>query len=882
MAAAKKRKSKTKPRRAPGGAVPAVQAEPDMMAPEDESDLPMQPFGMDNPISIDIPNDDGTVTISFPSEEEPKRDSKFDDNLADLIDDIELGRIANELLEAIEQDEHDRAEWIQQRADGLDLLGNKIERPGGGNVGTSSTAVPGQSTVRDGILGDACERFRANAFAELCPSEGPCKVENFGKETADTDGLAEEFEKDMNYFLTTTAREYYPDTNKMLWWTGYASGMFKKVYRCPLRNRPVSESVDGADLIVPSNATDLHNAGRITHQINMRQSTMKRMQILGVYRNVALTAPTPQPNVLQNKEADIVGMNANQQREQDQQYTIYECYCERDIPGFEHKQNGEPSGLPLPYRVTLDKDSRVILEIRRNWNQIQAKPQVEGAEEDESEDNQLPTAKIPFVLFAYSLGLGFYGTGLLHKLGNYAMALTSMLRISIDSGMFSNFPGFLYAKPMGRQLQNEFRVPPGGGAPIDVSAVGGNINNAVMALPYKPVDQGFVALQSQTRENASRIGGTAEAPTGEGVMNAPVGSVLAAIDQATRVEGGVHKMLYAAQKEELELLKELFRDDPEALWRGNKRPAMGADHATRLARFKLALENCDLVPASDPNVPSHMHRMAKATTLLQTAMALPGAFKMPDTLTKWGAMVRIDDIQNLLAPPQQPQPDPIAEATLALKAREIQVKENALALKAQTDQAQLHSKENIEALKVASQHASASYGTPQPDPKQRVAESLNYKDAPPDVQRQIEMQAGLQPSQIQPVDPSQAPADPLQEAALQLKQQQVHQSGIKMAIDAHNSHADRQSKETVKAMDIATRLATHPESQPVVNSELQGLSAFMTPTQKPDGMSEGGPVQTAKENPEHTEAKEAVDLAMKLAEALKQYSQHPPSNRWWN
>lgn len=786
-----------------------VPAEP-VISP-DVSDIEMIAFGdgdvpvfdPENPTSIEIPHEDGSVTIEFVDNTPPPPKLKFDDNLADHIDDFELGRIVETLLEAIEQDERDRSEWLQQRADGLDLLGNKVTKPGGSSVGTTSTAVPGQSSVRDGLLGDACERFRANAFAELCPSEGPCKVMDFGPETADMDGLAESFEKDMNYYLTTTAREYYPDTNKMLWWTGYASGMFKKVYKCPLRNRPVSESVDGSDLIVPSNATDLHNAGRITHQINMRQSTMKRMQIIGAYRDVTLTAPTPQQNALQSKEADMTGMAANQQREQDQEYTVYECYTELNLPGFEHKIKGEETGLPLPYIVTIEKDSRTVLAIRRNWTPPANIPdEAEEFDYSNSEDEaHLPVAKIPFVLFPYSLGLGFYGTGLLHKLGNYAQALTAMMRITLDSGMFANFPGFLFAKPVGRQLQNEFRVPPGGGAPIDVSAVpGGNINNAVMPLPYKPVDQGFVGFQGQVREVATRIGGTAEAPTGEGVINAPVGSVLAAIDQATRVEGGVHKLLYAAQKEELGLLKELFRDDPEALWRDNKRPAMGADKETRLARFKLALENCDLVPASDPNVPSHMHRLAKANTYLQMASQpqIMPMFNMQNVIRRWAGMVKIDDVENDFAQAQQPQPDPLVMAQLALKAREVAVKEQGLQAKVATDHAQIQSRESIEAAKIAAK------------------------------------QVGDATSEGGP--------DPLKIANLLLQDKKIKQQDFKIASDNKNAHEDRQSAETNKALEIASRVAVHPQNQPAVNSQIIGMAPFIKPAPQDHEMAAGGVV----------------------------------------
>ena len=735
---------------------------------------------------LEIPLEDGSFEIDFDPKPEPKKDLKFDDNLAEHMGEIELGRIASNLLEGINQDDRDRSEWLQERSDGLPLLGLKVEKPGSGSVGSSSTAVPGQSTVRDGLLSEAIFRFQANSFAELCPSEGPVKVVNYGSTTTDDDTLAEDFENDLNYYLTgsgpNTAKEYYPDTRKMLWWVGYASGMFKKVYHCPLRNRPVSESVDGSDLIVPSNATDLHNAGRITHQINMRQATMKRMQIVGAYRKVDLGSPTPHANALESKVATITGMNANQVREEDQNYTVYECYCELDLEGFEHKdKKGEPTGLPLPYKVTIDKDSETILAIRRNWKQP-----------EDGDKDVLPIAKIPFVLFPYATGMGFYGTGLLHQLGNYTMALTAMLRLNIDAGMFATFPGFLFAKPMGRQLQSEFRVPPGGGAPIDVSAVGGNINNAVMPLPYKDVSTGLVALMEQTRQNAARYGGTAESPTGEGVMNAPVGSVLAAIDQATRIEGGVHKALYAAQREELELLKELFRDDPDALWRGNRRPSMGQTDEVRKQRFKQALENCDLVPASDPNVPSHMHRLAKASTYLQAAMQSPGLFNMQSVFKRWAAMVKIDGVEADFAPQGPPPSDPIAEKTLALKGRELDIKDRQIQVTAAKAEADRVTKENVEATKLAAAHLKSG--------------------AVPDTQ-----------------------VDPLAVKELDLKQQQVDQKGHQIVMNAHDAHLDRQSRLTEKAMDIAGRLATHPESQPVVNSEMSSLSDYMTPPQKAKG-----------------------------------------------
>src|SRR6185312_13199853 len=224
-----------------------------------------------------------------------------------------------------------------------------------------------------------------NAQGEMLPASGPVKVVDYGDADVQSDMLAEKLEKDLNFYLTTTATEYYPDSRRMYFWTGFSGLAFKKVYRDPIKRRPVSQSVDAADLIVSDTITDLKSAQRITHQISMKRSTLKRMQILGVYRDVNLLLdPNPEPNAVQQKIARVQGVQAKADRPQDQPFTIYECYCELDLEGFEHKdKKGRDTGLPLPYRVTIEKDSRQILEIRRNW-----------AEDDE--DYQ---AKIPFVAF---------------------------------------------------------------------------------------------------------------------------------------------------------------------------------------------------------------------------------------------------------------------------------------------------------------------------------------------------------------------------------------------------------------------------------------------------------------------------------------------------
>lgn len=754
--------------------------------------------------AIEIPLEDGSLVIDLNPQRPENKNTKFGDNLAEVLDAGTLNDIAMTLIEAIDEDDEDRREWLQMRADGLDLLGLKVEGAKSG-VGTSAMSAEGQSTVRDPLLAEAIDRFQASAYGELCPAEGPCKAEYYGPETADSDSLADDFQKDFNFYLASgvkgTATEYYPDTRQMLWWVGYASGMFKKVYSCPIRRRPVSESVDGEYLIIPSNVTDLDNAGRITQVIFMRQSVMKRMQLLGVYRDVTLGTPNPEWTPLDRKKADITGMDLNQNRPEDQDYTVYECYCELDIPGFEHKdKKGRPTGLPLPYRVAIDKDSRTVLEIRRNW--------------DENDADQ--KAKIPFILFPYTTGLSIYGTGLLHRLGNASVALTAMQRELIDAGAFASFPGFLFAKQAGRQLDNNFRVPPGGGAPIDTG--GGDIRTTIMPLPYKDPSPALVQMRQQVREEAFRFANMADMPIGEGRQDAPVGTTIALIEQGMKVVSGILKDLHAAQKRELNMIKELFKEDPEALWRNNPRPALGGNAEQRKKRWLDALENCELVPASDPNEPSAMHRAGKAEALLKLTRGDP-RYDPTAVDRRVFALLKLGEVDPLLSPPQQGQPDPMMVAQLQLKNRELDIKEFAVQQKAQHDQRLLQSKEQIEAMKIA--------GAQQPGEQ-----------------------------------------DPYKGHELDLKNRALDLQHAKMAVDNYNEDANRKSREAIEAMKIAQTVGVHPEADGVVDQQLAEMKPFLAPATQSGSapMADGGAAEIIPPEPDNDR-----DLAWAITHFLKTY-----------
>ena len=621
---------------------------PDLQIAVDAGDNAVSVDPITGAVSIEQP--DGSVVIELAGRRGAERDKTgadvHDANLADHVDDTELSNIAEDLLQGIASDETSRTDWIEIRKKGLTLLGLKVEEP-------KSTPDGGSmSVVRSPLLLEAVLRFQANARAELLPSAGPVKVRNdtVSKTQAqkqleqqsgvaptpdESDTLAKSLEDELNHYLTVRAKEYYPDTNRLLFSVGFGGSGFKKVYRCPLRRRPVSESIDANDLIVSDAAVDLHNAGRVTHRSTMRQSVLKRMQMAGAYRDVSLATPSmPSLNPIEQKVGEVTGLVASPQLPSDYQHTIYECYCELDLAGFEHEEDdGEPSGLPLPYRVTIEKESRQILEIRRNWK----------------EDDKEQIAVIPIVKYPFVDGLGFYGIGLVSILGNSTAAVTGAWRMAMDAGMMASFPGGLIAKGLGRQDNMNIQLAPGQWRGIDTAGM--PINQAAMALPYRDVTPGLMSMMQHIEGKAAAVGGIGEIAVGEGRQDAPVGTTLALLDQATKIMAAVHKGLHQAQSEEFQLLRDLFIEDPSPLLCGNQK--------FEKAQIVEALKNCNLVPAADPNTPSHMHRIMQAVALKQLSQQNPQLYDARKVDSRIMLMVGVSDPDSLFnTQPAAQHPDP--------------------------------------------------------------------------------------------------------------------------------------------------------------------------------------------------------------------------------
>lgn len=677
----------------------------------------------DGALKVELP-DGGVLIDFDPKPPTKPTADKFFGNLAEEIDDYELNRIASELLMGIQSDDASRQEWLSTHAEGIRLLGLVIEdsransgstsaplegmstarhpllleaclffqalargellpaagpvkvrddRPQkpavgvGHNGGPPLDDMPPAGSMADNPLSGALPGIGGAPGAQPTPGfpggalpggapvppappippvpPQPSSIPGVAMPKpgeGDDDErtiLANALEKDFNHYLTTTAQEFYPDTDRMLFSVGFGGQGVKKVYNCPLRRRPVSESIPMEDFVVSNALTDLGNAARITHRIKMRPSVLKRMQLLGVYRDTYVGTPTQagQPNAVEQVKADVQGVQPQVQDPKDADYELYECYCELHLDQFAPPQF-KGKGLALPYRVTIEKDSQKVLEVRRNWR--------------ESDPQCMP--KEFFVEFPYDKAFGFYGIGLLHILGNLTKALTAGLRITIDGGMFNNFPAWLYAKGAGRQLSNQFRAAPGQGIGLDVGLQ--KLQDAVMPLPYKPVDGAWTAYLKQLEDMGRQVGGTANMAVGEGRQDAPVGTTLALIEQATKPVGAVLKRLHTAQSKEFMLLKDRFRDDPEAFWRFNRRPTLG----WQKEQFIKALEDFDLVPVSDPNNPTKLHRAAKSGAVTQFQAANPGVLDPRKVWRRTASDLEIDNPDDLLAPIMPPAP-PVAD-----------------------------------------------------------------------------------------------------------------------------------------------------------------------------------------------------------------------------
>lgn len=591
---------------------------------------------------------DGGATVSFGGQQQTGPDvdvNGHNANVAEALPDQVLDQWAAELLEGINTDLQSRKDWETDYVKGLKVLGLKIEE-------TQSHPFEGASAARHPMLLEAILRYQATAYGELLPAEGPAKTRVIGKSTQQLDDAAERVREAFNFFLTQTASEYYPDFDRMLFHKAAIGTTFKKVYTCPLLGRPVSAFLLPDDVIVNMNASSIETAQRVTNRIHMRTSDLRRLQLLQFFRKVSLQRPTELMSPIATALAEIEGRKTLWVSGRDDRHTLFETICEKDLPGFEHKIRGENSDLPLTWLVTTDLNSRRILRVQRFWR----------------EGDPMVRPKQMYVKYDYVPGPGFYSLGLIHIIGNPEVAATQMLRELIDAGQFRNFPAWLQDDVVEDEKgDNTIRVAPGEGRRIKTG--GRPIREVVMELPFREPSAMLAQMLQMVVGAGERVGGTAELQIGEGRQDAPVGTTLALIEQAMKITSAVHKRAHRSQALEFRLLKDEFARNPQAVWGfetddGWVGEATGED-------FKLV----NIIPASDPNMPSHVQRMVRADALGRLQQEYPAELNRKATLRRRMSIMGFGDIDDLINPdPPQAMPmDPASENIAVMQGMPLKV-----------------------------------------------------------------------------------------------------------------------------------------------------------------------------------------------------------------
>ena len=561
-------------------------------------------------------------------------------NLAEVLDDSVLGELSSDLRAKFREDVESREDWEEAIAKGLGLLGINYE--------DRSEPFLGASGVTHPLLSEAVTQFQAQAYKEMLPSGGPVKTQVLGTPTKETEAQAQRVEDFMNYQITEIMEEFDQDTDQMLFYLPLTGSTFKKIYFDETKQRAVSKFVPAEDMVVPYSASDLRTAERVTHVVRMTNNDIRKLQVAGVYRDVELSEASDgeDEGAIQERADELLGLRPNYS---DDSYTLLECHVDLDLEGFEDKDmEGNPSGIMLPYIVTLDQGSGKVLSISRNFR----------------EQDPLKRKRQYFTHFKFLPGFGFYGFGLLHTIGGLSRAATSILRQLIDAGTLSNLPaGF---KARGVRIRND-DDPLNPGEFRDIDVPGGDLKNSIIPLPYKEPSNTLAQLLGVVVDSGRRFAQVADAKTADVNSNAPVGTTVALIEQGSKIISSIHKRLHYAQKQEFRMLAEIFAENPVPYpyFVGNVPPeTMQADFDGRV----------DILPVSDPNIFSMAQRLSLAQTQLQLAQAAPEIHNVNEAYRRMYDALDIKNIEAILPPKPQPKPvDPATENGNAMKNMSLQV-----------------------------------------------------------------------------------------------------------------------------------------------------------------------------------------------------------------
>ena len=738
---------------------------------------------VDQELEIEIVNPD-MVTLSDGSVEitlMPGNDvigGSFDSNLAEELEEDYLASLATDLIEMVDSDVDSRKDWADTYVKGLDIVGFKYEE--------RTTPWEGACGVNSTVLSEAAIRFQAETMSETFPAAGPVRVKVLGQETQEKDDAAQRVKADMNYELTENMVEYRPEHERMLYSLGLAGSAFKKVYFDPNLGRQTAIYIPAEDVIVPYGCSNIESAERVTHIMRKTKNDLRKLQVNGFYRDIELGEPQTFHTDIEEKKAEDGGFSLTD----DDRYAMYEIHADLVIEGVDDSDDD----IAKPYVVTIERGSNEILAIRRNWN----------------EDDMLTLKRQHFVHYVYVPGFGFYGLGLIHIVGGYARAGTSLIRQLVDAGTLSNLPGGLKSRGL-RIKGDDSPIEPGEWKDVDVPS--GSIRENIMPLPYKEPSQTLLALLNQITTEGRRLGAIADMNISDMSANAPVGTTLALLERTLKPMAAVQARVHYAMKQEFKMLKSIMAEYAPAEY--DYQPLRG-EMSARKSDYAMV----DVIPVSDPNSSTMAQRVVQYQAVLQMAQQAPQIYDLPQLHRQMIDVLGIKNADKLVPTKDDIKPsDPVSENMNALtgtpiKAFIYQDHDAHMAthqafiqdpMIAQTIGQNPQAQQIMAALQAhIAEHLGFKYrkqmeeklGVSLPAPNDEMSEEMEVQLARvmADAGKQLTEQSKQEAAQKQAQEQQQDPAFQLQQAELQVKQQEVQRKTQKDQGDMQIKQSELQLK----------------------------------------------------------------------------------------
>jgi hypothetical protein len=766
---------------------------------------------------------DGSMEITLIPDADEADLMSFDANLAEALDDSELQELAQDLIGLIDADTDSRKDWADTFVKGLDVLGFKYEErtdPWDGACGVYST-----------VLAEAAIRFQAETMSETFPAAGPVRVKILGEETPDKAEAADRVKADMNYELTERMVEYRPEHERLLYSLGLAGSAFKKVYYDPSLGRQVAIYIPAEDVIVPYGASHIETAERVTHVMRKTKNELKKLQAMGFYREVDLGDPQPFHTDIEKRKAEEGGYSITD----DDRYAVYEVHADLVIDGIDEDEEE----IAKPYVVTIERGTGNVLAIRRNW----------------SEEDPLMLKRQHFVHYVYVPGFGFYGLGLIHIIGGYARAGTSLIRQLVDAGTLSNLPGGLKSRGL-RIKGDDSPIEPGEWKDVDVPS--GSIRDNIMPLPYKEPSQTLLALLNQITTEGRRLGAISDMNISDMSANAPVGTTLALLERTLKPMAAVQARVHYAMKQEFKMLKALMAEYAPTEY--DYIPMRG-EVSARVADYMMV----DVIPVSDPNASTMAQRVVQYQAVLQMAQSAPQIYDLPQLHRQMIEVLGVKNADKLVPTQDDLKPtDPVSENMDALVGKPVK------AFIYQDHQAHIATHQSFmqdpmvaqmigqnpqgQAIMAAlqahlAQHLGFQYraqieeqlGAALPPPNEELPEEIEVTLA------QLMAKAGTQLSQANQQKQAQAQAqqqaqDPifqLQQREVAIKEQEVQRKAQKDAAEIQLRMAEQERIAQKDALDSAidTKKLGLNEKELELEAQKEGLKLAKSTTESQDKLS---------------------------------------------